>query len=214
MTTQSRLFRFLWHNPGATLKAASKELGISYLAARLANYRLKKRADIDRLCPECFKPTFFGLVCHTCGYEGDHPKVPEVVFSSQSPVHGLQPFGGLGGQTVPRRDHNGRLILSYGIANVSHLCGKPDDPFLERCKSMLWAELKNAMLDDGITEEAARLLVKEVSEFRYRYPSLTRARGAADQIVGNLMALVRLRHPNRFTVSHPTVLEADCDGHE
>ena len=201
MTTQSRLFRFLWYNPGVTLKAASKELHVSYVAARLANHRLRKRTDIDRLCPECFKPTFFCLVCHDCGYQGDCPRIPEVTFDSQSPVYRVQPLNGLGSRTVPRKDHNGRLVLAYGATNISHLCERPDDPFFERCKSMLWEELKGAMLDDGVTEEASRLLTMEVSEFRYRYPGLTRAKGVADQIVGNVMALVRLRYPGRFTVS-------------
>jgi hypothetical protein len=202
--SQHAVYRFLFDNPGASLKLVAKELGMTYLAVRLAKHRLIRRPDISRLCPQCFSPSFFNLACSRCGFEGDRPLLPEGVrFELTSPVHMIQPGAGLGSST----DYRG-LHLQYGARNVQHLAERPQDPLLERCRSLLWEELKSAMLSDGVTEEASRLLVRHVSEFRARFPSLLRAQGLASQLVENVMELLRLRYPNRFGVSASAVLSS------
>jgi len=201
--SQHAVYRFLFNNPGVSLKLAAKELGMSYLAVRLAKHRLIRRPDISRLCPQCFSPSFFNLVCANCGFEGDRPMLPAIIFETQAPIHSIQPGAGLGSST----DYRG-LHLQYGARNVQHLAERPQDPLLERCRSLLWEELKSAMLSDGVTEEASRLLVRHVSEFRARFPSLLRAQGLASQLVENVMELLRLRYPNRFGVSASAVLSS------
>ena len=192
MTTQARLLRFLWDHPGATLKAAASELHVSYVAVRVANHRLKKRRDIGRLCPECFQPSFYSLVCASCGYEADEPTLPEGLrFEYQTPVHSLQPLRGLGSQTEFTQ-----LGFAYGGRNIAHLVERPQDRFLEQCKSDLWEELKTTMPDDVVAEEGARLLAKEVSEFRTRYPLLASSKRVRQQLVANVFSRMALLHPS------------------
>ena len=189
--TQHVLFRWLWHNPGGTLKVASQELHISYDVVRYAKSRLNRRGDLHLRCPECFKPALQGLVCSSCGAELDQPRIPiQGYFDSLSPVHVIQAGNGLGSET----DYQG-LGLTYGHRNIRHLVERPEDPFLERAKSELWQELKEVMPSDGVVEEAARLLSREVHDFAARYPDLCRAKGLSRQLVENILALMRLRYP-------------------
>lgn len=194
--SQHAVYWFLFHNPGSSLKVAARELKMSYLAVRLAKSRLTKRADISRLCPECFRPALQGLVCANCGAELDQPLILEEVFESQSPVHGIQPSNGLG--SVTSYNH---LKFAYGGLNIKHVTERPDNILLEKCRSLLWEELKGPMFRDGIVEEANRLLTRNVSEFQSRFPNLLRSKGVAAQLVENIIDLLKLRYPNCFSVS-------------
>jgi hypothetical protein len=190
--SQHRVYRFFWENPGATSQAAAKELGMSPVAVRLAKHRLKARKTA-LLCPFCFEEALEGLVCRACGAELDAEPVLSEIVDSQSAVHTIQPLGGLGSKTNYRG-----LRLQYGARNIEHLAEAPDDALLERCKSQLWQELKGPMLPDWITEEATRLMVREVTTFRRNYPGLVRSKGLGDQLVRNVLSLVKLRYPGRF----------------
>jgi hypothetical protein len=203
--SQHALFRFLFYNPGTTLRLAAKKTGMTYLAARLAKHRLTRRPDISRLCPECFKPALVGLVCGSCGAELAVPTLPQGLrFSEVSPVYRIQPLGGLGSSV-----QYSQLHLQYGGRNVAHLVERPPDQLLERCRSLLWSELKGPMFEDRIVEEASQLLARHVSEFRARFPALVRSKGLAGQLVRNVVDLLRLRYPSSFGVSPPMrVLEA------
>jgi hypothetical protein len=186
--TQARLFKYLWYHPGASLVQASQELKISYSNAKKTHYLLKKRQDLHIRCPECFKPTFYNLTCHTCGFEGDRPSVPiDDYFDQVSPVHSIQSLNGLGSQT----DYS-LLKLQYGAKNIQHLAERVKDPFLESCKSLLWEELKSYMPKDEVVEEATRLLVKEVIEFRVKYPLLVNAKVVKQQLVSNVLKRIKL----------------------
>ena len=185
------VFRWLWGNPSGSLKDAAKDLHISHEAAKQRSSRVKKRSDISKRCPECFKPSLEGLFCRNCGAELDVPRLPDGVrFEETSPVHSIQPLSGLGSSTDYRS-----LGLSYGAQNVQHLVERPADPFVESCKSKLWEELKGTMPPDSVTEEATKLLLKEIAEFRARYPALARAKGAGDQLVRNVVNRLALRYP-------------------
>lgn len=177
----------------------ARELRMTYLAVRLAKSRLTKRPGLYRLCPECFRPTLQGLVCVDCGVESNQPFELGELFDSQSPVHQIQPLSGLGSVT----DYRG-LRFAYGGLNIRHLAERPENALLEKCRSILWQELKGPMLSDGIVEEANQLLSRSVSEFQSRFPNLLRSKGVADQLVENVLDLMRLRYPNRFGVSGET----------
>ena len=196
--SQHRLYRYLFENPGAPLKAAARELGMTYNAVKIAHFRLKPR-NLSRLCPYCFQEALEGLVCRRCGAELDAPLLLSTEgMTTQETVHVIQPGAGLGSKT----NYNG-LHFQYGALNVKHLAEHPDDSLLERAKSKLWEELKGPMFEDRVVEEATRLLTKEVSQFRAKYPELVRARGVSSQLVSNVVALLRLRYPNRFEKASP-----------
>ena len=51
------------------------------------------------------------------------------------------------------------------------------------------------MPPDLVVEESTRMLVKEVIEFRVRYPGLVRAKGVGNQLVLNVIKRLALRYP-------------------
>ena len=89
----------------------------------------------------------------------------------------------------------GRLGLTYGALNVQHLVERPKDSFVESCRSELLDWLKEVMPPASVTEEANRMLDREIIEFRGRYPDLVRAKGARSQIVDNVLSRLALRYP-------------------
>jgi hypothetical protein len=204
--SQTKVYRYLWHNPGTSLKAAAKELHLSYAAVRLAKSRLCRRKDIHLLCPECFKPSLRSGLCHGCGYELDRPHIPLTPdFESQSPRYAIQPKNGLGSQT----DYN-RLGLRYGGDNIRHLVERVENPLLERARSELWQALKEVMPPDGVVEEANRVLTKDVLEFQARYPSLVRSPKATRQLVDNVLSVLAFRYPAlRKCIAVSSVLGGD-----
>ena len=189
---QHVMYRWLWYHPNGPLKQASKDLGISHDAAKQRSSRVLRRPDISRLCPECFRPSLEGLVCTECGTELDAPELPQGIrFDETSPVYTIQPLNGLGSLTS-----YSSLGLQYGGRNMAHLVEKPTDYLLERAKSLLWEELKTSMPGDMVTDEAARMLSKEVRDFRARYPGLARSRFVANQLVQNVVARLAARYPD------------------
>lgn len=190
--SQHRVFAYLMANPGVSLKIAAKELGMTHLAVRLASHRLKQR-NTSRLCPSCFEEALEGLTCRNCGAALDSEPVLSEVYDSQTAVYVIQPLGGLGSVT-----NYSALHLQYGALNIKHEVEKPTDPLLERAKSLLWAELKGPMFDDRVVEESTRLLAREVSLFRAKFPNLVRSKGLAQQLVENIVTLLKVRYPNRF----------------
>lgn len=204
--SQHLVFRYLWEHPSTRLKAVAAEVGLTYLAVRLARHRLRMTGNLYLYCPVCFTPSLLGLTCGNCGAELDRPQVPvEASFDSQSPVHSIQPGSGLG--SYNEYDQRGlvlktstgkvvsRLRLNYGGTNIKHLLERAENPLLERSKSLLWEALKGPALPDGVVEQASRLLIKEVKEFEYRYPGLIRSHKVASQLVENVLDLVVLRYP-------------------
>ena len=194
--SQHLVFRYQICHPSVPLKAVAKAIGISYAAVRLAASRSRRRADLSRRCPECFRPTLRDLVCTSCGVELDRPNLPLAAhFDEQSPVHTIHPGNGLGSEIVPKSDRFGRLSLAYGGQNISHLVHNVEDPLMERAKSRLWEVLKGPMLQDGVVEEATRLLMKDIVEFEHIYPDLVRGHRVADQLVSNSVRRLVLRYP-------------------
>jgi|SRR5271157_5711541 len=191
-----RLFSHYWKYPSlfgtrGGLAQASKDLHVRYGTLKKTALRLRRLSDISRRCPECFTPSLEGLTCRNCGIELDLPVLPSGIrFAETAPVHTIQPLNGLGSSTDYRS-----LGLTYGAQNVQHLVERPEDSFIESCKSKLWQALKEVMPPDSVTDEATKMLLKEIAEFRSRYPDLTRAKGAGDQLVQNVVARLALRYP-------------------
>jgi hypothetical protein len=88
------------------------------------------------------------------------------------------------------------LRLKYGGRNIAHLVERANDPLLERCKSELWEALKEVMPPDGVVEEAARLLIRDVRHFETNYPNLVKAKNVASQLVKNVIRVLVLRYPS------------------
>ena len=195
---QHAVYRWLFDHPGGRLVDAAADLHLSYGSVLVAAHRLRRRPDLRRLCPVCFGSAFYAGVCHDCGAEPATPGRVQPSFFNMSPVHSLQPLGGLGSET----DYYA-LRPKYGHRNLAHLVEQAPDRFLERCRSLLWEALKGAMLSDGETEELTRLLVRDVQEFRASYPELVRSRGLADALVRRTVARAALLHPNRITPLQP-----------
>jgi len=190
------LYSHFWQYPGlfgtrGGLVRAAKDLHANYGTLKKTAFRLRRLPDISKRCPECFSPSLEGLTCRNCGVELDAPKLPEGIrFEETSPVHSIQSGNGLGSKTDYQSLH-----LQYGALNVQHLIERPEDSFIEACKSKLWQELKETMPSDGVTEEASKMLLKEIADFRTRYPGLVRAKGASDQLVQNVVSRLALRYP-------------------
>ena len=190
---QHAVFRWLWRHPNATEKECAEALHISHAAVRVAMFKIRKYKRVDRLCPECFTESMSGLVCTHCGAdftsEAQGVSLPE--FSSQSPIHSIQPLGGLGSVTDYRT-----LKPKYGALNIAHLVDDKADTMVEKARSLLWQELKSYMLPDAEVEAATRMLLKEIADFRAKYPGLLRSKGLAAEMVNVVLARIRLQRPN------------------
>lgn len=187
---QHRLLRYLWANPRAPQAAIAHELKISESNVREGLWRLRQR-NLSRTCPECFAPKLFGGVCQNCGFEPDAPSLPiEVMPDSQSPTNHLHAGNLLGSVT----DYKAVGFTNAAVILKRKIEGSLEDPLVAGVKSDVENELKRDFPEEAITDEAGRLVIKEVAEFRARYPGL-RPKGLRMQIALNVMARLRLLHP-------------------
>jgi hypothetical protein len=69
-----------------------------------------------------------------------------------------------------------------------------EDALTSTAKSRVMEELKRYFPEEAISDEAGRLVLKEVIEFRSRYPGLN-PKGLAYQISENVLNRLRLLHP-------------------
>ncbi len=77
-----------------------------------------------------------------------------------------------------------------------------EDPLIVGVKSDVENELKRCYPDESITDEAGRLVIKEVLEFGARYPRLATSKNVRRQLAQNVVSRLRLLHPQlrRLTV--------------
>ena len=188
---QHRILRYLWQNPSAPLKSVAADLKISESNVKEGLWELRQRKDLDRRCPECFAPQLLNGICQSCGFESDAPSLRvDVVPDSQSPVNHLH-VGNLLGSEVEYRSigfGNHWAILKRKIE------GKLEENLVREAKSGVMEALKAFYPAESITDEAGRLIVKEVLEFQARYPGL-RPKGLGAAIISNVLARLELRHP-------------------
>jgi hypothetical protein len=186
-----RVFRFAWENPSASRKDCAKALKMSYGNVLGAFYRLGKR-DLTRYCIDCNKPTLFNGVCTNCGVEREAPRIPtEVLRDSQSPTNWLHAGNMLGSET----DYDGIGLVNHGFVLKRRVERGIEDPLVVAVKSQVENELKRTFPSEAIADEAGRLVVKEVLEFKARYPSLARSKKVKRQLAENVINRLRLLHP-------------------
>jgi hypothetical protein len=187
-----RVFRYAWENPSASRKDCAKALKLSYNNVLAAFHRLKWR-DLTRYCPECFHPELFDGVCQNCGFEPAVPMVPvEVRPDSQSPVNWLHAGNLLGSET--QYDRLG--FANHGFVLKRRLERGVEDQLTIAVKSDVENELKRTYPSEAVADEAGRLVVKEVLEFRARYPALASAKRVRKQLAENVLNRLRLLHPH------------------
>ena len=189
-----KIFQFYWANPSASRKAAGQALKLSPGNVREALWELRRR-DLSRTCPECFGPLLVGGVCQGCGFEPFEPILPvDIMPNSQHPTNSLHPGSMLGSVTDYKE-----VAKSYGFSNQGFVLKRKMDrqietPLLDAIRS----DVANA-LDGGsrpeITEEAGRLVLKEVAEFKARYPRMSTSKLARRQLAENVLTRLRLLHP-------------------
>jgi hypothetical protein len=185
------VFRFYWQNPSTSRRETARALKISYTNTLGAFYRLRKR-NLSRLCPECFNESILNGVCVNCGFEPSAPSIPiEVSLDSQSPTNHLHAGNLLGGET----DYNALGFVNHGMVLKRRIERGIEDPLVRNVKSDVENELKRAYPSESITDEAGRLVIKEVLEFRARYPGLATSKNLRRQLVENVINRLRFLHP-------------------
>ena len=175
---------------------------MSYTNVLGAFYRLRKR-DLSRYCIECNRPTLFNGVCVNCGAEREAPRIRTVAVSdSQSPTNWLHAGNLLGSET----DYNLIGFVNHGFVLKRRVERGIEDPLIVAVKSEVENELKRTFPSETITDEAGRLSVKEVLEFKVRYPGLATSKNVRKQLAENVINRLKLLHPQlRFI----TVLPAE-----
>jgi hypothetical protein len=159
-------------------------------------WRLRQR-NLAIVCPECFAPKLLNGVCQGCGFEPDALVVPlQVRADEQSPTNHLHAGNLLGSVT----DYDAVGFTNSGLVLKRRIEGTLEEPLIMGIKSDVENELKRSYPEESITDEAGRLVLKEVLEFRARYPGL-RPKGLRDQLGRNVMARLRLLHPQLREVS-------------
>ena len=187
-----RVFRFAWEHPSASRKDCAKALKMSYNNVLGAFFRLRKR-DLTRYCVECFEPMVFNGVCERCGVERDAPIIPtEILRDSQSPTNWLLPGNMLGSET----DYDSIGFVNHGMVLKRRMERGIEDILVIAVKSDVENELKRIFPGESITDEAGRLVVKEATEFRGKYPKLAKSKKVRKQLVSNVIGRLVFLHPH------------------
>jgi hypothetical protein len=78
-----------------------------------------------------------------------------------------------------------------------------EDPLVRAVKSDVENELKRSYPSEAITDEAGKLVVKEVLEFRARYPLLVASKNLRKQLATNVLRRLSILHPQlRNSIPH------------
>lgn len=202
--TLHRVFRFAWENPSASRKDAARALKLSEVNVRVAFSRLKKR-NLSRVCPECFHAVLLDGVCQSCGFEPPSPVLPIVARADcHSAVNSLHPGNLLGSEV----DYGKIGFANHGLIMKRLVERNVEDTLIVGVKSEVENELKRTFPSEMITDEAGRLAIKEVIEFRAKYPGLASSKNVRKQLAKNVINRLRLLHPQlrNVTVLLPEVV--------
>lgn len=193
---QHLIFRALWINPSIRPKDLAGLLKLKRENVREGLFELRHR-NLTRLCPECFHEKLVAGVCESCGFEPDAPVLPlEVMADSQSPTNHLFPGNQLGSEP----DFKGLGLLNNESVVRRWIDADVESPLVRAVKSDVENELKRLYPDEAISDEAGRLVIKEVVEFHARYPKLTTTKYARAQLTENVINRLKLLHPRLRTV--------------
>lgn len=213
-----RVFRYFWDHPSASRKDCAKALGMSLTNVWQSFHEIKKR-NLDRLCPECFKPAVYEGICHECGAERDNPFLPpeldKGIFEQQSAPNHLHADNLLGSQTkmiyrpivrvLYQREGMAPGLVSKHAAALRHRTERVEDLLLANVKSDIMNEMKRCYPDEVVTDTAGRLCHKEVAEFRAKYPMLATSRNVRRQLAANVMSRLMALYPRLRTLSGPSL---------
>ena len=193
--TLHRVFRFKWSNPLATHQEIADALHITKNNVKVTVHRLRK-LDLTKRCPECWSESLLGGVCQSCGFEPATPDIPAALrFDAQSPVNHIHAGNQLGSVV----DYN-ELRIKGVYGNDGRLLKQRmdraiEDPLTKDVKAQVMQDLKAYYPTEAITDFAGRLCVKEVLEFRGRYPSLATLKNVRKQLALNVMRRLEFLYP-------------------
>lgn len=208
---QHRIFHCLWENPSTCAKDMARLLKMKPENVWEGLWRLRRR-NLDATCPICFEARLLRGICQHCGFERDLPVIPlEVQAKWQSPTNALH-AGGLLGSEV---NYNAIGFVNHGLVMKRLIDRSLEDPLVRSVKSDVENELKRTYPSEAITDEAGKLAIKEVMEFRARYPALVSSKNARKQLTENVLNRLRLLHPQlRDLRALEVVRVPGGDGHE
>jgi hypothetical protein len=148
------------------------------------------------------KETLFEGVCHNCGFEPCAPQVPlEVSLSSQSPTNNIHPGNELGSDV----DYSSIGFVNHWLVLKRRMERGIENPLIKGVKSDVENELKRSYPNESVTDEAGRLAIKEVLEFRARYPALATSKNVRAQLAERVIRRILLIHPHlKFVTPLPT----------
>lgn len=187
-----RFFRYRWEHPSSTLRQAAHDLHVSYPYAKQLACRLRRRRRLWQTCPGCFSDRLLQGVCQWCGEEPARPALPiDVNFNRQSPANSILAGNGLGGDPnirVLKFENNSSIVIQRRM-------DRTEDSLLNNCKSDVLEWLKGKYPSEEVSDLAGKLVVKEVLDFRARYPLLSGSRNLRMQIVQNVENRLVLVYP-------------------
>jgi hypothetical protein len=195
-----RVFEFYWVNPSASRKDAARSLRMTETNVWGALHRLRLR-NPSRYCPDCFSPKLLNGVCESCGFEPSAPLLFDSLPGSQSPTNWIHPGNMLGTEV----DYKSIGFQNHWAILKRRIDRGVEDNLVRSVKSDVENELKRAYPGEAITDEAGRLVFKEVLEFRARYPDLALSKNLHSQLAQNVINRIRLLHPHlRHLTTLPT----------
>jgi hypothetical protein len=147
------------------------------------------------------KETLFGGVCQSCGIEPSAPAVPfEANPGSQSPTNNIHPGNELGSEV----DYASIGFVNHWLVLKRRVERGIEDPLIKAVKSDVENELKRSYPNESVTDDAGRLAIKEVLEFRARYPALATSKRVRAQLAERVIGRIRLIHPHlKFVTALP-----------
>jgi hypothetical protein len=194
--TRQKVFRYCWNNPAASYRQIAEELHLSLSNVRVTLHRLRRLPDISRRCPECFAPSLLAGVCQACGFEPASFSLPlEVDFESQSPTNALHAGNMLGSEVDFNQLGIKGRYANDGILLKQRMNGALEETLSRDVKSLVMEDLKAYYPSESITDLAGKLCLKEVAEFRSRYPLLAKSKNVKRQLAANMVGRLQLLYP-------------------
>jgi hypothetical protein len=193
--TLHQVFRFRWGNPSASHQEIADALHITKNNVKVTIHRLRK-LDLTKRCPECWSESLFGDACQSCGFEPTSPDVPAALrFDEQSPVNHLHAGNLLGSDVDYNELHIKGVYGNDGLLLRQRMDRAIEDPLTRDVKAHVMQDLKAYYQAESITDYAGRLCVKEVLEFRARYPLLAASKNVRKQLALNVLKKLEFLYP-------------------
>jgi hypothetical protein len=195
-STLHRVYRYWWNNPSASYQEIADALHITKNNVKVTVHRLRK-LDLSRRCPECWGESLFGDVCQSCGFEPTAPDIPPALrFDEQSPVNHLHAGNQLGSDVDYNELRIKGLYGNDGLLLKQRMNRAIENPLTKDVKAQVMQDLKAYYPTEAITDYAGKLCLKEVAEFRARYPLLAASKNVRKQLALNVMKRLDFLYPS------------------